>query len=240
MLGLWELRNILFLKKVLTRGGCIIKENMVIFDVGANIGMYSLWFSGVLPRTTAIYGFECVPRICDIFSDSLKLNNVENVHIMPLAVVDHSGDFDIYLGRHHHQTSIHKDWASGGGKEEVALLKVKGETLDALVSDICPSSGPDLIKMDIEGGGTLALTACDRCFGDRRPLMIIESHTPEEDRAISNLILKYDYGAYRVSDDKWVKDRKAVYPEAEGVWGVLFVYPGERHTSIVKAIGTKD
>ena len=42
--------------------------------------------------------------------------------------------------------------------------------------------------MDIEGAGVFALKGCDQCLRIKRPIFLMESHTPEEDGAVGNLL----------------------------------------------------
>lgn len=105
-------------------------------------------------------------------------------------------------------------------------------TLDAFFA---PGSGrrpPGFIKVDIEGGGTVALPGCQRIFADTRPFALIASHTPAEDRAISDVLCKFGYGANRLTDQMWVQKPNAIYPEKEGVWGTLLLIPAEHHSRV--------
>jgi hypothetical protein len=75
------------------------------------------------------------------------------------------------------------------------------------------------IKFDIEGGGTDALPGCRQLFRETRPFVLIESHMPEEDRAISNVLCEFSYCGYRLNNRKWVKKPDAIHPEEDGVLG---------------------
>jgi len=81
--------------------------------------------------------------------------------------------------------------------------------------------------MDIEGGGVLALKGCELCCRRARPFFLIASHTPDEDRAIAELLVKHSYHAYRVDTDGWVRFRDRVHPNPDGVWGTMFLCPTE-------------
>lgn len=106
--------------------------------------------------------------------------------------------------------------------------RVLTTTLNDYVNSPQARSGPDFIKMDIEGGGSYALRGSDRCIAEKRPLFLIESHTPDEDRAISDLILRYPYDAYRLTNHRWVNAPDQTYPDPDGVWGTLLLWPAEK------------
>src|SRR5262249_7853955 len=104
-------------------------------------------------------------------------------------------------------------------------------TLDSHFGD--QSAWPELIKMDIEGGGTFALPGAAKCFGEKRPFLLVESHTPEEDAAISRVLTGNDYTAYRFNTRAWVADRGSTHPNPEGVWGTLFACPAEKKQAVI-------
>lgn len=56
------LHDEIFVDEVYLRGGIVLRENAVVFDVGANIGMFSL-FVGARCPTAQVYAFEPVPEV---------------------------------------------------------------------------------------------------------------------------------------------------------------------------------
>jgi FkbM family methyltransferase len=143
----------------------IVKSNSVFYDVGANVGIYSL-LASMLVGSGKVFAFEPLPRNMEFLSEHLRLNAISNVELVPVAVSDKVGSaqFDVeatgYMG---HLTS------NGGG------LQVHVETLDSLVSSgrILP---PDYIKMDIEGAEILALHGASETFKQHRPTLFLATH----------------------------------------------------------------
>jgi hypothetical protein len=82
--------------------------------------------------------------------------------------------------------------------------------------------------MDIEGGGSLALLGCNECITNKRPFILMECHTPDEDQAVITLLKKYNYEAFRVDTGKWVKNKEVNYTDREGVWGSMLLLPAEK------------
>lgn len=56
------LHDEIFVDEVYLRGGIVLRENAVVFDVGANIGMFSL-FVGARCPSAHVYAFEPVPEV---------------------------------------------------------------------------------------------------------------------------------------------------------------------------------
>lgn len=234
VLGLWELESFELLRKVFK----ILKaerRGMVIADVGANIGSYSLWFSRQLPSHGTVYAFEPSPGVAVKLRKNMELNKITNVEVVEAACSDKAGQVTFFIAAHHHSSSLHQKWASGG-QIVPQEITVSATTMDEFFCGQTPREGPDFIKMDIEGGGTFALKGCDRCVAAKRPLFLIESHMPAEDAAIRDMVLRHDYQAYRLDDRQWVKALTQTHPNPQGIWGTLFVCPSEMRSSLARVL----
>jgi FkbM family methyltransferase len=224
-MGVWERDSLQVLNKLFRHFG-LNQPNIVIADVGANIGYYSLFFSKYLDPTAQIFAFEPSTSILPVLRKNMMVNNVSNVKVLDLAVADHTGNEEFFIGEHHHESSLLRDWsnnATNGTKTVVAST-----TLDYFFEKFNQHRYPDLIKMDIEGGGIYALKGCDNCILQKRPFILIESHNEGEDQAVGNLLMKYNYEAFRITNARWVKNRETQHPDLDGVWGTLLLMPAER------------
>lgn len=56
------LHDEIFVDEVYLRGGIVLREDAVVFDVGANIGMFSLFVTARCP-SARVYAFEPVPEV---------------------------------------------------------------------------------------------------------------------------------------------------------------------------------
>ena len=224
VLGLWDLEGFETLYKVLVKGK-LLKKDMVIADVGGNIGIVSLWLSELMKGKGKIYAFEPMPQTMDLLKKNIFINRVTNIEPVELVCADSVGELEFFVGHHHHTSSLLESWASGES-HKAEKITVKSTTLDVFFLGE-GRRGPDLIKMDIEGGGIYALKGCDSCMEKYHPLVWIESHTPEEDRAISNLVMNHGYSAYRQNTKAWVTDPSSVHPNPAGIWGTMLLCPPE-------------
>jgi FkbM family methyltransferase len=224
-MGVWEKESLRLLKKVFYHFG-LNKPNKVIADVGANIGYYSIFFSKYLDPSTQIFAFEPSSSILPVLRKNLMINNISNVKILDLACADHTGNEEFFLGEHHHESSLLSEWSNNavaGTKTMVASI-----TLDDFFEKLNQHHYPDLIKMDIEGGGIYALKGCVNCITKKRPFILIESHNAGEDQEVSHLLLQYNYEAFRVTDEKWVINKHTQHPDMDGVWGTMLLMPAEQ------------
>ena len=113
MLGLWEVRSLRFLSRALLESGLLCRDSTVC-DVGANIGVYSLWLSRLCVPSGRVYAFEIAPATLERLRDNLLLNNIKNVEVIPAACADRSGPVEFFIGLSHHSHSLNADWAGGG------------------------------------------------------------------------------------------------------------------------------
>jgi len=231
MLGLWELENANLLKKIM--GSDFFKGSIVAADVGANVGMLSLWLSKYLSEESSIYAFEPTKYVCEILKKNMNVNGVKNVQVIECACADSEGEIEFFEGSHHHTSSLIGSWAEAGVSGAARKVVVKAVTLDAFFKDI---EAPDFIKMDIEGGGVYALKGAVKCFEKKRPLLFIESHTPDEDQSVSDLARTFDYELYRLETKDWIANLSAVHPVLNGVWGTMLACPVEKKEVVDRII----
>lgn len=228
LLGLWERESSDAVIRVMKD---LLKHQhspLIVADVGANLGMYSLLLSHLLANQGEVHAFEPAPPILDTLQANIALNHLTNVTVTPKACADHNGTVTFFVGWHHHTSSLDGEWA-GGETGEAQAVEVQCTTLDNYF-DAAGKGYPHFVKMDIEGGAVQALEGCHATASQARSIFYIESHTPDEDRAISNFALAHQYRAYRLSDQKWVNRLNATHPDPEGIWGNLFLIPAESET----------
>ena len=100
MLGLSDLINFRVLKRLINRLGAA----PIIADVGANIGMYSLWFSKT-NRKASVHAWEPAPWQREILHANLTSSSASNVAVVPRACGASTGEVTFFLGEDHHCSS---------------------------------------------------------------------------------------------------------------------------------------
>jgi FkbM family methyltransferase len=220
ILGFLDAETFDLLDKVFVRSNLLAKGASVA-DVGGNIGYYTMWLCTVAVTQGRVYSFEPSVDAVKFLRDNLKLNRITNADIVESACGDRVGTADFFLSSDHHSSSLH-------AQANARRMTVPITTLDAFFAPETARRAPSFIKFDIEGGGTYALSGCRRIFGESRPFILIESHTPDEDKAISNVLRDFGYLGYRLNDKRWVENPHATHPDKDGVWGTLLLIPSER------------
>ena len=132
----------------------------VVFDVGANVGLYSLLAAKANLRAT-IHAFEPTPAVVASFQQNVQLNDLENIALNPVAV-----------GKTNGIASLHTCAGADGTNEGMNFVSENGagdpnpEMAVPVVSlnHYCQTRGIekiDLMKIDIEGGEYDALMGAE-------------------------------------------------------------------------------
>ena len=144
----------------------LLQPGMVAYDLGANVGFYSLLFSRLVKPEGSVHAFEPLPRNCSVLKRHLALNRLENVVVYPIAVAEKSGTACFDTGPN---PSMGHLVAVGG------TLKVPTIALDEFVYAY-NKPAPNIVKMDIEGGEIKALAGMRRLLREKRPWLLIALH----------------------------------------------------------------
>jgi FkbM family methyltransferase len=172
-----------------------IKPGGVFYDIGANVGFYSL-LASTLIGSGRVYAFEPLPANLGYLRKHLELNRLRNVEVLEMAISDKCG------------TASFATESSGGMGylEPDGNLSVAIATLDALVlaGRIAP---PDYIKMDIEGGEFGALLGGRECFSRFKPVLFLATHGEKVHDDCCRLLDSWDYEMQTV--------RRPAYDRAE-------------------------
>lgn len=146
----------------------LCKKSTVIFDVGANTGVYSLIAVAMNPQAT-IVAFEPLPKM----REKLQMNNAINqnkIRVEDIAVSDRSGEALLYdlPNDYMRQASLNQAHVAEGR----IGIPVKVSRLDDFIS----KSGlrPDLMKIDVETHEPEVLIGMGAELGRSLPSILVE------------------------------------------------------------------
>ena len=130
----------------------LVGEGEHFFDIGANIGWYSLNIAAAR-RTARVFCFEPIPKTFGHLQTNLLLNSVCNVQAHNYGFSSHAGEFNFY---YYPQGSGNASSANLTGRSDVQSVQCKVRTLD----DYTTETGirVDFIKCDVEGAELLVRT----------------------------------------------------------------------------------
>jgi FkbM family methyltransferase len=150
------------LKKVLFPGA-------VVVDVGANIGIYSRFFSHCVGPAGAVHSFE--PESQNFQRLQAATSRLSNIRVSEFAVGERSGNSKLYLSDTlavDHRTYLTKSSA----RRAVAIQMI------ALDDYFKPGERVDLIKMDVQGYELQALRGAERVIRDNPEIKLLLEFWP--------------------------------------------------------------
>lgn len=150
----------------------LVKPGMVVYDIGANVGVFSLLFSLRTGSSGRVYAFEPEENNFECLVQSREVNKMSNLDIRKVCVSDRTGTilFDHRGGAFSGRIA---DDASGPGKH--SLSEKPSISVDEFVFGE-KNRPPDLIKIDVEGGEDKVIKGARRTLETYRPVVICEVH----------------------------------------------------------------
>ena len=129
-------------------------EPFCFVDIGANVGLYSLFVASRAGKWARVLAAEPQPGILERLRFNLGANTGFEVTVLPFAVADHDGEAELVINpRDSGGTHLDVAQASAVDAERV---RVQCRPLTAILRDAGISS-IDALKIDIEGAEDIAL-----------------------------------------------------------------------------------
>jgi FkbM family methyltransferase len=166
----------------------VVRPGQTIYDIGANVGFYTLLASKLTGASGRVVAFEPLPRNIDLLRRHLRLNHISNVTIVEAAVAAGSGRVRFSRGWSHAEGFI-----DPSGELEVPTVSLA----ESLEGGLPP---PDCIKMDIEGGEVAALTASREILERFHPTLLLSTHGYAKDLECCDLLKALGYEVKTLRD----------------------------------------
>ncbi len=159
-----------------------LKSGMTVWDIGANVGLYTLPSARAVGPTGQVVAFEPMPRNLGYLRRHLSLNRLEGVVVCEVAVSDATAPLRMAEG-----DSPSEFHAEAGGSVEV-----KAVTLDDWRAE-SGSPPPDVVKIDVEGSDDAVLRGGAQSFANYRPSIYLALHGERQRRACRELLASWGY-----------------------------------------------
>lgn len=154
-----------------------IEPGSVVWDVGANIGFYTLIASRLVGDAGRVVAFEPLPANCAAIRQNLALNGITNVEIVDIALGDQVGSATLNVYGTSTLAKLDDPEQAAPGRTLRDQIEVPVSTLDAQLRSF---PAPALVKMDIEGTEAAALRGAKALLGEVRPTLVCELHGTAE------------------------------------------------------------
>jgi FkbM family methyltransferase len=148
----------------LSKAAGLVNHDSICFDIGANVGLYTLLFAR---HSRHVYAFEPVPRNIRYLSQTLETNKIRNATIIPAAVSAQTGMGSFSEGMN--PASGHVD---ASGRQPITMLSLDDFTASYSIV-------PSIIKIDVEGGEEDVLKGGLHLLRKHRPSILLSTHGDE-------------------------------------------------------------
>ncbi len=146
----------------------LIRPGMTVVDVGANIGIYTRFFSGLAAVSGRVHAFEPAPPNYKRLQENA--DHLANVSLNHAAVGDHSGTIRLFVSD---ELNVdHRTFDSGDGRTGIDVPMV---SLDDYFN---AGQRVDLIKIDVQGYELSVLRGAKRVLKENREIKVLMEFWP--------------------------------------------------------------
>lgn len=140
----------------------LVKPNMRVVDVGANIGYYTLLAAKLVGSKGKVWAFEPEDENFADLKANVALNGYRNVGLFKKAVSDKNGTFVLFLSK------------DSGGHSLVRYKYVDREmVVEAVRLDSVVKGKVDVLKTDTEGNEIAVLRGAERIIKENKDIKLV-------------------------------------------------------------------
>jgi FkbM family methyltransferase len=175
----------------------------VIFDIGANTGMYSLLSKSVNP-SAKVYGFEPVRRTYEKYKANCEINNYKVNHEW-MAVSDYTGELTLYdiPEANNYSATLNKTFSDTRHAIHVDTrfeVKVPATTLKDYIEKN-KIFKIDLMKVDVEMHEPEALRGMGSYLKQFTPTLLIEIFTDSLGKQVQEILADCNYLYFSIDEE---------------------------------------
>lgn len=143
----------------------LLRKDMNVVDIGANIGYYTLLASKLVKNTGRVWAIEPEPTNFSLLQKNIKLNQLHNVVLVNKAISNTNRTAKLYVS--HEESGEHS--LIRGRSHIKNSIEVDATTLDDLIG----CERVDLVKNDCEGSEIDVLRGAERTIMSNTGIMLV-------------------------------------------------------------------
>jgi FkbM family methyltransferase len=209
----------------------VIRKVDTFFDVGANIGYYSLLAAHVNP-TIKVTAFEPARGPLHFLRRNIELNGFNQIRVEPVALSDSNGMITFYESGSLKYAYVDYNLAGDGNTGSIVSDRFVANEVAAIRPDDYVAENHvdsiDLIKIDTEGTEHLILRNADRILSKMRPIIVCETLFDTIEDELDELLSSYGYEFFNHTERGLQKTDTIRREEDNQVRNCFFVHPDKR------------
>ncbi len=148
-------------------------SDAVIYDVGANVGIYALSLADGHPERKVV-AFEPSPAVLPQLGANVEVNEFgDRITVTQAGLGAETGEETFYLSTYPELSGFDRESATRWEAEIAETVRVPVSTLDVVTQE---KPAPEVIKIDVEGAGPQVLAGGRETLRESRPTLYIETH----------------------------------------------------------------
>lgn len=158
----------------------LVRPNARVVDLGANIGLYTKFLSGLVGPLGKVFSIEPVPQTYELLASNIDALGLINVKLLNVAISSLDGSVRMqvphYLtgGENFYESHIVEE----GDDASLRTVEVQARTLDSIFG---PEDRIEFVKCDVEGHERSCLRGAAELLRSSRPAWLIEvSGNPDQ------------------------------------------------------------
>jgi FkbM family methyltransferase len=195
----------------------------VFYDVGANVGFFTVLAARLVGEHGLVVAFEPVPPTAALARRNSELNGFTNVQVLERAASDSNGSGQLVLARHIGGAALE---TAAPPIDATSTIAVALTTIDAVLVDPGPLP-PTMVKIDVEGAELAVLQGMTETIKHHRPIVICEIDDGDANAYESK---RRSCVEYLESCGYHVADLPDAYPGSSWFVGHILATPAERST----------
>lgn len=172
-----------------------LRPGMIFYDIGANIGFFSLLAARIVGKDGRVIAFEADPEIAARLRAHVTRNDFRAVSVEEKAVWSEPGA--VFFARTDPATSPDRGLghvvANGAGD----TIQVNAVSLDEYVRTV---PAPDFLKCDVEGAEVEVFRGAQRLLTEKRPVILCEMHSGENQRVLLEEFARFGYTSKSIDE----------------------------------------
>ena len=212
----------------------LMQGKKCFYDVGANIGWYSLNISKK-NKNASIYSFEPIKKTYEYLVKNIKLNNFQNIKAYNFGLSNKKGSFSFYFYPEGSGNASMRDLSK---RDTVTKLNCKLKVMDNFRKE--NRHCVDFIKIDTEGSELLVLNGAKKILSEDKPIIfseILRKWAKEFNYKANDVLIflrNYGYNCYTIKRNKLFEINKINRKTIET--NFIFLHPQKHNKEINRYI----
>lgn len=170
-----------------------VQEGMVVWDVGANVGMFTIAAAQRAGHSGKVVAVEADMWLANLLRKSAASQPASSarIQVLPVAVSDSMGIASFNIANRSRASNFLNvstgSTQTGGIRETVSVITV---TLDWLLEQ--GGTAPHVLKIDVEGAEIHVLRGAGRVLAEAQPVVLCEVFDRSSDAA-TEMLLNHGY-----------------------------------------------